>query len=89
MEDLCCGARILLEGSGQPRAARITRVIADLCHSHTTPLLAQVFINNKQVAFDRSKCGFPLLVKKVYKREGEFLKCPKEGCDYKLGGKEK
>jgi DNA topoisomerase-1 len=35
------------------------------------------------------KCGFPLLVKKVYKREGEFLKCPKEGCDYKLGGKEK
>ena len=29
------------------------------------------------------KCGFPLLVKKVYKREGEFLKCPKEGCDYK------
>jgi DNA topoisomerase-1 len=34
------------------------------------------------------KCGFPLLVKKVYKREGEFLKCPKEGCDYKLGGKE-
>ena len=35
------------------------------------------------------QCGFPLLVKKVYKREGEFLKCPKEGCDYKLGGKEK
>jgi DNA topoisomerase I len=29
------------------------------------------------------KCGFPLLVKKVYKRAGEFLKCPKEGCDYK------
>jgi len=29
------------------------------------------------------KCGFPILVKKVYKREGEFLKCPKEGCDYK------
>ena len=29
------------------------------------------------------KCGFPLLVKKVYKREGEFLKCPKDGCDYK------
>ncbi|HBA88832.1 MAG TPA: type I DNA topoisomerase [Geobacter sp.] len=29
------------------------------------------------------KCGYPLLVKKVYKREGEFLKCPKEGCDYK------
>ncbi len=29
------------------------------------------------------KCGFPLLVKKVYKREGEFLKCPKEGCDHK------
>ncbi|QWV94959.1 type I DNA topoisomerase [Geomonas oryzisoli] len=28
------------------------------------------------------KCGYPLLVKKVYKREGEFLKCPKEGCDY-------
>ena len=27
-------------------------------------------------------CGFPLLVKKVYKRTGEFLKCPKEGCDY-------
>jgi DNA topoisomerase I len=35
------------------------------------------------------QCGFPLLVKKVYKREGEFLKCPKEGCDYKEGGKEK
>jgi DNA topoisomerase-1 len=35
------------------------------------------------------KCGFPLLVKKVYKREGEFLKCPQEGCDYKLGGKQK
>ena len=32
------------------------------------------------------KCGFPLLVKKVYKREGEFLKCPKEGCDYKSTG---
>jgi DNA topoisomerase-1 len=28
------------------------------------------------------KCGFPLLVKKVYKRKGEFLKCPKEGCDW-------
>jgi len=28
------------------------------------------------------KCGFPLLVKKVYKKTGEFLKCPKEGCDY-------
>ncbi|MFZ4857343.1 MAG: type I DNA topoisomerase [Desulfuromonadaceae bacterium] len=28
------------------------------------------------------KCGFPLLVKKVYKRKGEFLKCPKEDCDY-------
>ena len=27
-------------------------------------------------------CGFPLLVKKVYKKKGEFLKCPKEGCDY-------
>lgn len=35
------------------------------------------------------KCGFPVLVKKVYKREGEFLKCPKEGCDYREGGKEK
>jgi DNA topoisomerase-1 len=35
------------------------------------------------------KCGFPLLVKKVYKREGEFLKCPKEGCDFKEGGVEK
>jgi len=34
-------------------------------------------------------CGFPLLVKKVYKREGEFLKCPKEGCDFKEGGKQK
>jgi len=32
------------------------------------------------------KCGFPLLVKKVYKRTGEFLKCPREGCDYKEGG---
>lgn len=28
------------------------------------------------------KCGFPLLVKKIYKRKGEFLKCPKDGCDY-------
>jgi DNA topoisomerase-1 len=28
------------------------------------------------------KCGFPVLVKKVYKRKGEFLKCPKEGCDW-------
>ncbi|HPX62333.1 MAG TPA: type I DNA topoisomerase [Deltaproteobacteria bacterium] len=35
------------------------------------------------------KCGFPLLVKKVTKREGEYLKCPKEGCDFKEGGKEK
>jgi DNA topoisomerase-1 len=35
------------------------------------------------------QCGFPLLVKKVYKREGEFLKCPKEGCNYREGGKEK
>ena len=33
------------------------------------------------------KCSFPLLVKKVYKREGEFLKCPKEGCDYRSTGK--
>ncbi len=30
-------------------------------------------------------CGFPLLVQKVYKRTGAFLKCPKEGCDYKKG----
>jgi DNA topoisomerase I len=30
-------------------------------------------------------CGFPLLVQKVYKRQGAFLKCPKEGCDYKKG----
>jgi DNA topoisomerase-1 len=35
------------------------------------------------------KCGFPLLIKRVLKREGEFLKCPKEGCDFKEGGKEK
>ncbi len=28
------------------------------------------------------KCGFPLVVKKVYKKKGEFLKCPKEGCDW-------
>jgi DNA topoisomerase-1 len=34
------------------------------------------------------KCGFPLLIKRVLKREGEFLKCPKEGCDFKEGGKE-
>jgi len=34
------------------------------------------------------KCGFPLLVKKISKREGEYLKCPKEGCDFKEGGKE-
>jgi len=30
---------------------------------------------------------FPLLVKKVYKREGEFLKCPQEECDYKEAAK--
>ncbi len=37
------------------------------------------------------KCGFPLLVKKVYKREGAFLKCPNQAqeCDYKDGGKQK
>jgi len=35
------------------------------------------------------KCGFPLLIKRSLKREGEFLKCPKEGCDFKEGGKEK
>ncbi|KAB0671815.1 type I DNA topoisomerase [Oryzomonas sagensis] len=35
------------------------------------------------------KCGFPLLVKKISKREGEYVKCPKEGCDFKEGGKEK
>jgi DNA topoisomerase-1 len=34
-------------------------------------------------------CGFSLLVKKVYKREGEFLKCPKEGCDYRTEGTKK
>ena len=34
------------------------------------------------------KCGFPLLIKRNLKREGEFLKCPKEGCDFKEGGKE-
>jgi DNA topoisomerase I len=34
-------------------------------------------------------CGFPLLVKKISKREGEYVKCPKEGCDFKEGGKEK
>lgn len=28
------------------------------------------------------KCNFPIVVKKVYKRKGEFLKCPKEGCDW-------
>ena len=35
------------------------------------------------------KCAFPLLIKRTLKREGEFLKCPKEGCDFKEGGKEK
>jgi len=35
------------------------------------------------------KCGFPLLIKRNLKREGEFLKCPKEGCDFKEGGKVK
>ena len=35
------------------------------------------------------KCGFPVLVKKIYKREGEFLKCPKEGCDYREVGVKK
>jgi DNA topoisomerase I len=34
------------------------------------------------------KCGFPLLVKKVYKRAGEFLKCPKEGCGYQSNKEE-
>jgi DNA topoisomerase-1 len=28
------------------------------------------------------KCAFPVLVQKVYKRKGTFLKCPREGCDY-------
>jgi DNA topoisomerase-1 len=28
------------------------------------------------------KCGFPVVIKKVYKKKGEFLKCPKEGCDW-------
>ena len=28
------------------------------------------------------KCGFPVVVRKVYKKKGEFLKCPKEGCDW-------
>ncbi len=35
-------------------------------------------------------CGFPLLVQKIYKRQGAFLKCPK--CDYKdnaAGGSDK
>jgi DNA topoisomerase-1 len=35
------------------------------------------------------KCGFPLLVQKSLKREGDFVKCPKEGCDFKEGGKVK
>jgi DNA topoisomerase-1 len=34
------------------------------------------------------KCGFPLLIKRTLKSEGEFLKCPKEGCDFKEGGKD-
>ena len=33
------------------------------------------------------ECGFPVLVKKIYKREGEFLKCPKEGCGFREGGR--
>lgn len=33
------------------------------------------------VAKECPQCGFPLLVQKVYKREGAFLKCPK--CEYK------
>lgn len=28
------------------------------------------------------KCGFSLLVRKVYKRKGEFLRCPSDGCGY-------
>ncbi|MBK5274437.1 MAG: type I DNA topoisomerase [Desulfuromonadales bacterium] len=28
------------------------------------------------------KCGFPVVIKKIYKKKGEFLKCPKEGCDW-------
>jgi len=28
------------------------------------------------------KCNFPVLVKKIYKKKGEFLKCPKDGCDW-------
>jgi DNA topoisomerase-1 len=38
---------------------------------------------DKPVEMPCPKCGFPLLVQKVYKRQGAFLKCPKEGCDYK------
>ena len=28
------------------------------------------------------KCNFPVVVKKIYKKKGEFLKCPKDGCDW-------
>lgn len=28
------------------------------------------------------RCSFPIVVKKVYKRKGEFLKCPKDGCGW-------
>ncbi|MFW9603981.1 MAG: topoisomerase DNA-binding C4 zinc finger domain-containing protein, partial [Trichlorobacter sp.] len=27
-------------------------------------------------------CGHPVVVRKVYKRKGEFLKCPNEGCGW-------
>ncbi len=30
------------------------------------------------------KCGFPVIVEKVTKRDGTYRKCPKEGCDWRL-----
>jgi len=38
---------------------------------------------DRPVAKPCLKCDSPLLVKKVTKREGEFFKCPKAGCDFR------
>lgn len=37
---------------------------------------------DEPVATPCPTCGHPVVVKKVYKRKGEFLKCPKEGCGW-------
>ncbi|GAB4294709.1 MAG: type I DNA topoisomerase [Desulfuromonadia bacterium] len=37
---------------------------------------------DEPVARSCPKCGFPLLVRKFYKRKGEFFRCPQEGCGH-------